>query len=51
MHFRHQGRANVLFCDGRVESMPPYPGTLDSRVDGLVGMLAPKGDYSLFDYP
>ena len=31
-HFRHQHRANVLFCDGRVDRETPVPGSLDSRL-------------------
>jgi len=51
VHFRHNGLANVLFCDGHVEAMEPYPGTLDPRVDGRVGMINRPGDGSLFNYP
>jgi prepilin-type processing-associated H-X9-DG protein/prepilin-type N-terminal cleavage/methylation domain-containing protein len=49
-HFRHNGRANVLFCDGHVVSMPLAPGTLDSRMpDANVGRLnANTSDTSLF---
>lgn len=38
-HFRHDGRANVVFCDGHVKAIKPSPGSLDSRCDGLTGTL------------
>ncbi len=48
-HFRHNGRANVLFCDGHVDSMPMAPGTLDTRLpQEKIGRLNPTGDMSLF---
>jgi prepilin-type processing-associated H-X9-DG protein/prepilin-type N-terminal cleavage/methylation domain-containing protein len=48
-HFRHNGRANVLFCDGHVDSMPMAPGTLDTRLpQEKIGRLNPNGDMSLF---
>jgi len=47
--FRHNSRANVLFCDGHVESLGMAPGTLDSRLMGeKVGRLNSNGDTSLF---
>ena len=49
VHFRHNGRAVVLFCDGHVELMGPYPGSLDPRCDGEVGMLCARGDGRLFN--
>jgi prepilin-type N-terminal cleavage/methylation domain-containing protein/prepilin-type processing-associated H-X9-DG protein len=51
VHFRHQGRALVLFCDGHVQSMPPAPGTLDQRCGGTVGMLCERGNGRLFNVP
>ena len=40
-HFRHQGRAQVLFCDGHVEGMKMEPGSLDTRLPReQVGRLA-----------
>jgi len=49
VHFRHNGRANVLFCDGHLDSMPMAPGTLDTRLpQEKVGRLNPNGDTSLF---
>jgi prepilin-type processing-associated H-X9-DG protein/prepilin-type N-terminal cleavage/methylation domain-containing protein len=50
VHFRHNGRANVLFCDGHVASMPLAPGTLDTRMpEAKVGRLnANQNDTSLF---
>ena len=48
-HFRHLGRANVLFCDGHVEPQPMAAGTLDSRLPGAnLGQLNAPGDQSLF---
>lgn len=49
-HFRHNGRANVLYCDGHVASLPIAPGTLDTRMpDANVGRLnANTSDTSLF---
>jgi prepilin-type processing-associated H-X9-DG protein/prepilin-type N-terminal cleavage/methylation domain-containing protein len=42
-HFRHNGRANVLFCDGHVDLLPPAPGPLDTRVPGAsIGRLDPS---------
>ena len=38
-HFRHDGRANVVFCDGHVKAVKPSPGSLDHRCDGLTGTL------------
>lgn len=38
-HFRHMGRANVVFCDGHVKSVKPSSGSLDPRCDGLTGTL------------
>jgi len=42
-HFRHRGRANVLFCDGHVDSESPVAGSIDSRMprEG-VGRLRPE---------
>ena len=45
VHFRHGGMANVLFCDGHVESMGPHK--LSPVLDGTLGWLAP--DDALFD--
>ena len=48
-HFRHNGRANVLFCDGHVDSMSMAPGTLDTRLpQEKIRRLNPNGDTSLF---
>ena len=39
-HFRHARQSNVLFCDGRVASDPPVPGSLDPRLPSqVVGRL------------
>lgn len=44
VHFRHNGRANILFVDGHVESFKPYPGTEDTRLKGeIVGRITKKG--------
>jgi prepilin-type processing-associated H-X9-DG protein/prepilin-type N-terminal cleavage/methylation domain-containing protein len=45
-HFRHGGRANVVFCDGHVKAVKPSPGSLDTRCDGLTGTL-PKPVFGL----
>jgi prepilin-type processing-associated H-X9-DG protein/prepilin-type N-terminal cleavage/methylation domain-containing protein len=40
VHFRHQRRANVLYCDGHVDGERPAPGSLDLRLPGeTVGRL------------
>jgi prepilin-type processing-associated H-X9-DG protein/prepilin-type N-terminal cleavage/methylation domain-containing protein len=42
-HFRHGGRANVLFCDGHVTTEKPVPGSLDLRLPNeRVGRLNPQ---------
>jgi prepilin-type N-terminal cleavage/methylation domain-containing protein/prepilin-type processing-associated H-X9-DG protein len=39
-HFRHRGRANVVFLDGRVDRESPAPGSLDQRLaSARVGRL------------
>ncbi len=44
IHFRHGGRANILFVDGHVESMKPHPGTTDKRVRGeILGRVTKTG--------
>jgi len=49
VHFRHYGRANVLFADGHVESLPAYPGSYDPRLPAArIGMLNAPGDNTLF---
>ena len=49
VQFRHGARANVLFCDSHVESLPMAAGTLDTRLPGAqIGRLNPNGDSSLF---
>jgi len=45
VHFRHGGLANVLFCDGHVESMGPFK--LSPILDGTLGWLG--ADDTLFD--
>ena len=43
-HFRHLGKANVLFVDGHVELLPPYTGTTDTRIPGQIfGRVTPVG--------
>ena len=47
VHFRHAGEANILFCDGHVESRRPLK--VFSKLPGSgVGMLNRLGDTSLF---
>lgn len=49
VHFRHRGTANLLFCDGHVASMKPYPGSIDPRLPSAnVGRLSATTDTSLF---
>jgi prepilin-type processing-associated H-X9-DG protein/prepilin-type N-terminal cleavage/methylation domain-containing protein len=44
IHFRHGNKANILFVDGHVECLAPYPGTEDRRVKGeMVGRISPVG--------
>ena len=44
IHFRHAGKANILFVDGHVEAMEPFPGTEDRRVKGeVVGRVTKVG--------
>jgi len=48
-HFRHNGFANVLFCDSHVEPMAMAPGTIDTHLpQEKIGRLNPNGDTSLF---
>jgi prepilin-type processing-associated H-X9-DG protein/prepilin-type N-terminal cleavage/methylation domain-containing protein len=43
VHFRHDRRANVLFCDGHVQYQRPVPGSLDTRLPNhWVGRLKPE---------
>jgi len=40
VHFRHQRRANVVYCDGHVDGERPVPGSLDTRLPSeIVGRL------------
>ncbi len=49
VHFRHNGRANVLFCDGHVDAIGMAPGTIDShRPNEKIGRLNANGDTSFF---
>ena len=42
-HFRHQHRANVVFCDGHVDAENSVPGSLDPRMPSqCVGRLRPE---------
>lgn len=42
-HFRHQQRANVLFCDGHVDREAPVEGSIDARLPSeQVGWLRPE---------
>jgi prepilin-type processing-associated H-X9-DG protein/prepilin-type N-terminal cleavage/methylation domain-containing protein len=42
-HFRHRGRATVLFCDGHVGVEPAVAGSYDPRMPGeLVGRMRPE---------
>lgn len=49
VHFRHGGLANVLFCDGHVESLPMAEGTLDPRMpQSDLGLLNEPGTVRMF---
>jgi prepilin-type processing-associated H-X9-DG protein/prepilin-type N-terminal cleavage/methylation domain-containing protein len=42
-HFRHRGRANVVFCDGHVDREKPVAGSIDQRMPSQrVGWLRPE---------
>ncbi len=42
-HFRHQKRANAVFCDGHVDSEKPLANSLDARMPNeFVGRLQPE---------
>jgi prepilin-type N-terminal cleavage/methylation domain-containing protein/prepilin-type processing-associated H-X9-DG protein len=42
-HFRHNERANVVFCDGHVDAEKMVPGSIDRRLPGQrVGQLRPE---------
>jgi prepilin-type processing-associated H-X9-DG protein/prepilin-type N-terminal cleavage/methylation domain-containing protein len=48
IHFRHAGKANLLFVDGHVELFDPYPGTEDRRVPGeLLGRVTKTGSAAM----
>ncbi len=50
VHFRFGGKALVLFADGHVREMAPWPGTLDGRLPRvLVGRLTPRGSRDLLE--
>ena len=34
VHFRHEQKANLAFCDGHVERYPPAPNSVDPRLPG-----------------
>jgi prepilin-type N-terminal cleavage/methylation domain-containing protein/prepilin-type processing-associated H-X9-DG protein len=36
VHFRHNRRANVLYCDGHVDPERPLPGSIDTRLPSEV---------------
>jgi prepilin-type processing-associated H-X9-DG protein/prepilin-type N-terminal cleavage/methylation domain-containing protein len=42
-HFRHNQRANVVFCDGHVDPEEPIPGSTDQRLPKqYLGQLRPE---------
>ena len=44
IHFRHSGRANVLFADGHAEALRPHPGTIDMKLPAeRVGRISAAG--------
>ncbi len=43
VHFRHMGKANVLFADWHVEACAPAPGSIDARLpEAMIGHLDPE---------
>ncbi|MBN2190599.1 MAG: prepilin-type N-terminal cleavage/methylation domain-containing protein [Candidatus Aureabacteria bacterium] len=51
-HFRHNGCANVLFCDGHVKSLRPQAGTVDTnglKIGQTLGRINAPGDYTMFN--
>ena len=43
VHFRHMGKANVLFADWHVEACEPAEGSIDARLPGaMIGHLDPE---------
>ena len=43
VHFRHQRRANVAFCDGHISTEKPKAGSLDVRIPKhTIGQLEPE---------
>lgn len=43
IHFRHGGKANILFVDGHVEAFKPCEGTLDTRIEKeIIGRFTPR---------
>jgi prepilin-type N-terminal cleavage/methylation domain-containing protein/prepilin-type processing-associated H-X9-DG protein len=34
VHFRHERKANLVFCDGHTESRTPAPNSIDRRIPG-----------------
>lgn len=44
IHFRHGGKANMVFVDGHVQAFTPLKGTLDTRIKGeTLGRITPRG--------
>ncbi|HEU6447681.1 MAG TPA: prepilin-type N-terminal cleavage/methylation domain-containing protein [Verrucomicrobiae bacterium] len=42
-HFRHGGKANVVFADGHVDLESPVPGSIDQRLPHqVIGQLRPE---------
>lgn len=42
-HFRHSQQANVVFCDGHVDSEDPLPGSIDPKMPSqYVGRFRPE---------
>jgi prepilin-type processing-associated H-X9-DG protein len=45
--FRHDQRANAVFCDGHVEREAMVPGTLDQRLPNqLIGWLSGRHSHA-----
>lgn len=47
IHFRHNGRANILFVDGHVESMSPCPGTTGKVGSEVIGRITKQGSMDM----
>ena len=44
-HFRHDQKANVVFCDGHVGLENPVPGSMDHAAAGPICRAVAIGDF------